>query len=403
MIERTAKEAFVRLASQFPVVAITGPRQSGKTTLARTVFPDKQYVSFDDRYYRKLARNAPKDFLLAFPDGVIIDEAQKEPAIFDALKLFVDKNPYEAGRYIVTGSSQLVLNNMADSLAGRIAFLRLLPFFIGELKGGGRLPEYAHELAFKGQYPPLYDPERNFIPEAWFDNYIDSYLDLDVKGEIKPSNLTVFRKFIQVCAAYSGQMTSMKAISNVLGVSSPTVKSWLSIFEASYIVHFLQPDGNNLGKTLVKTPKLYFVDTGLLCHLLRITTKEQLLLSPYKGAVIETMAVSELLKDRFNQGQKANLSFFRDLAGFEVDTIADWDRTYAIEIKSDSSPEKQYGKNTRKYLELRKGSDAKAVVFYLGDISCTVNGVRYISWKDWPTISGAESPSRVLSEAEPTG
>jgi predicted AAA+ superfamily ATPase len=131
MIERTAKEAFVRLASQFPVVAITGPRQSGKTTLARTVFPDKQYVSFDDRYYRELARNAPKDFLLAFPDGVIIDEAQKEPAIFDALKLFVDKNPYEAGRYIVTGSSQLVLKNMADSLAGRIAFLRLLPFSIG--------------------------------------------------------------------------------------------------------------------------------------------------------------------------------------------------------------------------------------------------------------------------------
>jgi len=197
----------------------------------------------------------------------------------------------------------------------------------------------------------------------------------------------VFKKFIQICATYSGQMLSMEGISKILGVSAPTVKSWLSILEASYIIHFLQPAHNNLGKTLVKTPKLYFVDSGLLCHLLRIETKEQLLLSPHKGAVIETMAVCELLKDRFNQGRRGDISYFRDLGGFEVDTIADWNHTYAIEIKSDGNPERKYGANTRKYIELRNDEDVQGAVFYLGDISCTVDGIRYVSWKDWPEIA----------------
>lgn len=175
----------------------------------------------------------------------------------------------------------------------------------------------------------------------------------------------------------------MDNMTKQIGVSQPTVKSWLSILEASYIIHLLEPDSNNLGKAVVKTPKLYFADSGLLCHLLRLDSKEELLLSNYKGAVVETMAVAELLKYRMNRAQKPNLSFFRDKNGFEVDTIADWKHTFAVEIKSASETEAKLSANTKKYLELRKDDNARNAVFYLGDISMKINGTAYVSWKDW--------------------
>lgn len=385
MIERNAKTALLRLAAQFPVVGITGPRQSGKSTLAQMTFPDKKYVSFDDKTLRELARSNPKDFLLAFPDGAIIDEAQKVPEIFDAVKFYVDNDEYTPGKYILTGSSQFKLKeNMTDSLAGRIGMLKLMPFTIGEL--AGNLPGDAYDTALKGFYPPLYDARKHFIPEDWFENYIDTYLDLDVRDQINPSNLPTFKKFIQICALYSGQQTNFDAISREIGVSAVTVKSWLSILESSYIIHFLEPDTNHLGKSLVKTPKLYFMDTGLLCYLLRMEDKADLVLSRYKGAVVETMAVSELLKQKTNRGKKPNLTYFRDLKGFEIDTIADWKHTYAVEIKSDSNSEKKLSANIRKYMALR-GDDTRGAVFYLGDISCDIDGVSYISWKNWSSFA----------------
>lgn len=386
-ISRKAKDALLRLASQFPVVGITGPRQSGKTTLAKMTFPDKKYVSLDDKELRTLAASNPKDFLEAFPDGVIIDEAQKVPEIFDAVKLFVDRKKYEPGKYILTGSSQFKLKeNMTDSLAGRAAFLQLLPFSLGELRESKLIPQNPYDLIFKGFYPPLYDKEKHFIPEDWFESYLDTYLDLDVKEHITAANISTFKKFIQICALYSGQLLSMESISKNLGVSAPTVKQWLSILEASFIIHFLEPDLNNLGRSIVKTPKLYFSDTGLLCHLLRLNSKEELLLSPYKGAVVETFAVAELLKSRFNIGKKPELSFFRDSKGFEVDTIADWKHTYAIEIKSTSDTEQKLSANTRKYVSLREDTKCQGAVFYLGDITCTINGIQYVSWQDWDSL-----------------
>lgn len=384
MIERTAKEALLRLASQFPVVGVTGPRQSGKSTLTQAAFPDKRYVTFDDKNMRELAASNPSDFILAFPDGAIIDEAQKVPEIFDAIKLHVDRGTYTPGKFILTGSSQFRLRtNMTDSLAGRAAFLKLLPFSVKELKDAGRLPESAYDLIFKGQYPPLHDENKHFIPDDWYESYIDTYLDLDVRDQINPSNLSTFKKFIQICALYSGQLLSMDSISRDVGVSSPTIKSWLSILEASFIIHFLEPDTNNLGKNIVKTPKLYFVDSGFLCHLLRLNEKEDLLLSRHKGAAVETFAVSELLKARMNQGKKANLTFFRDSKGFEVDTIADWSRTFAIEIKSSSEPEDKLSANTKKYLHMLQDEDARNAVFYLGDFSMEINHTAYVSWRDW--------------------
>lgn len=386
MIERTAKNALLRLASQFAVIGITGPRQSGKSTLAKMTFPGKRYISFDDKTIRELAAANPMDFLMAFPDGAIIDEAQKVPEIFDAVKYHIDQGSFTPGKFILTGSNQFNLKqNMTDSLAGRAAFLKLLPFSIGELKNGDLLNNNVYETIFKGFYPPLHDTAKHFSPDDWFNSYVDTYLDLDVESQINYSNLSVFKKFIQICATYSGQMLSMDSIARGIGVSAPTVKQWLSILESSFIIHFLEPDTQNLGKSLVKTPKLYFVDSGLLCHLLRIESVEELILHPNKGAVVETFALGEMLKGRLNQGKHPNLTYFRDQKGFEVDTIADWKRTFAIEIKSTIEAEQKLSKNARDYLALRGDDGTRGAVFYLGDLTCTINGIDYVSWKDWGT------------------
>ena len=383
MIKRKAYEALVRLAAQFPVVAITGPRQSGKTTLAKMAFPTKRYVTMDDKGMREIAKSNPGDFLKAFPDGVVIDEAQKVPELFDAIKLVVDSTEYIPGKYILTGSSQFRLKeNISDSLAGRIGIIKLLPFSIGELAEEGLLTGDAYDYVYRGFYPPLYDKTKRFLRDDWFENYIDTYIDLDVKDQINPSNVNAFRKLLQVCATRSGQLINYDDISRSIGVSAVTVKAWLSILEASYIIHFLEPDTNNLGKSVVKTPKLYFVDSGLMCYLLRLDSKEELLLDDHKGAVVETMAVSELLKKQFNVGKKANLTFFRDSHGFEVDIIADWKHTFAIEVKSSSETERKMSANVTKYVEMRK-DDVKGQVYYLGDLTCMVNDVKYVSWKDW--------------------
>lgn len=389
MIERTAKNALLRLASQFAVIGITGPRQSGKSTLAKMTFPEKRYLSFDDKTIRELAAANPMDFLMAFPNGAIIDEAQKVPEIFDAVKYHVDQGSFTPGKFILTGSNQFNLKqNMTDSLAGRAAFLKLLPISIGELKSGNLLSSNVYETIFKGFYPPLHDTAKHFSPDDWFNSYVDTYLDLDVESQINYSNLSVFKKFIQICATYSGQMLSMDSIARGIGVSAPTVKQWLSILESSFIIHFLEPDTQNLGRSLVKTPKLYFIDSGLLCHLLRIESVEELILHPNKGAVVETFALGELLKGRLNQGKHPNLTYFRDQKGFEVDTIADWKRTFAIEIKSTIEAEQKLSKNARDYLALRGDDGTRGAVFYLGDLTCTINGIDYVSWKDWGEYNG---------------
>ena len=383
MIKRKAYAALMRLAEQFPVIAITGPRQSGKSTLTKYAFPDKKYVTFDDKNIRELAKSNPGDFLKAFPDGVIIDEAQKVPEIFDAIKLIIDKGDYVPGKYILTGSSQFRLKqNITDSLAGRVGLLKLLPFSMEELEEAGLLPDEAYDIFFKGFYPPLHDEEKHYYLDDWFENYIDTYLDLDVKDQINADNVSAFRKFIQVCALYSGQMINYDSISRDIGVSAVTIKNWCSILETSYIIHFLEPDSNNLGRTVVKTPKIYFVDSGLMCYLLRLESKEELLLDDHKGAVVETVAVSELLKKRYNNAKKANLTYYRDKNGFEVDIIADWKKNFAIEVKSKSDVEKKLSSSVKTYVGLRN-DNVQGSVFYLGDISCEINGIKYIPWNKW--------------------
>ena len=383
MIKREAEEAVLRMAEQFPAVAITGPRQSGKSTLAKQMFPEKRYVSFDDKNLRELAKANPVDFLLAFPDGAVIDEAQKVPEIFDAIKYHIDKENMKPGSFILTGSSQFRLKkNIKESLSGRIGQVELLPLTISELKENGLLKKDAYDQALSGFYTPFYDTDKHYYPEDWFENYIDTYLEMDISEQINTSNLSVFRKFIRICALYSGQMLNMESIAKAVEISAVTIKSWISILQSSYIIHLLEPDTNSLGKNLVKTPKLYFIDSGLLCYLLRIENKEELILSRHKGAIIETMAVSELLKNRTNKGRKGNLTYYRDVNGFEVDIIADWKKTYAVEVKSDSDSESKLSKNVRKYIEQR-GNDTDGAVFYLGNESMRISNTDFVSWKDW--------------------
>lgn len=383
LVKRTAEEALSRLAGQFPIIAILGPRQSGKTTLAKDAFPNKQYLTFDDKRVRDIAQANPQDFIEALPSGAILDEVQKVPEIFDAIKLIIDRGEYTSGKFILTGSSQFrIRENISDSLAGRIGIITLLPFSIEELAQDNNLVNDPYSYVFQGFYPPLYDKSKHFLRDDWFENYIATYIDLDIKDQIKPSNVNAFHKLLQLCATMSGQMVNYETLSKSIGVSSVTVKAWLSILEASYIIHFLQPDSNNLGKTIVKTPKLYFVDSGLMCYLLRLQSKQDLMLSTSKGAAVETMAVSELLKKKFNQGRRANLTFFRDKNGFEVDIIADWNRTFAIEVKSNSGSEKALSAHVRKYLALRN-DDSSGKIFYLGDLTCKINGIEYVSWLDW--------------------
>ncbi len=383
MIKREAEEAVLRMAEQFPAVAITGPRQSGKSTLAKQLFSEKRYVSFDDKNLRELAKSNPVDFLLAFPDGAVIDEAQKVPEIFDAIKYHIDKDNMKPGSFILTGSSQFRLKkNIKESLSGRIGQVELLPLTISELKENELLKKDAYDQALSGFYTPFYDADKHYYPEDWFENYIDTYLEMDISEQINTSNLSAFRKFIRVCALYSGQMLNMESIAKAVEISAVTIKSWISILQSSYIIHLLEPDTNSLGKNLVKTPKLYFIDSGLLCYLLRIENKEELILSRYKGAIIETMAVSELLKNRMNKGRKGNLTYYRDVNGFEVDIIADWKKTYAVEVRSDSGSESKLSKNVRKYIEQR-GNDTDGAVFYLGNDSMRISNTDFVSWKDW--------------------
>lgn len=387
MIHRKSTETLIRLASQFSVIGITGPRQSGKTTLARLVFPDKKYISMDQQDMREIAISSPLDFLAAFPDGAIIDEAQKVPELFHAVKLIVDKEKPAPGTFILTGSSQFRLREgINESLAGRVGMLHLLPFSLDELKEENLLEKSAYHMAFKGFYPPLHDPEKNFVPNDWFENYIDTYIDMDVSGYINASNRGMFQKFVRLCALNSGQMLNMERLSRDVGVSAITVKQWLSILESSYIVHFLEPSTRNMGKSLVKTPKMYFVDSGLLCHFLRMDTAEELLLSRLKGAVVETMAVSELMKQRVHQGRKPDLTFYRETKGFEVDTIADWKQTFAIEIKCDRAPESKLSAAVRRYVS-EKDPESHPAVFYMGDLSATIKGVDYVSWRDWGSFA----------------
>ena len=379
MIIRAIETQLRRLLAGFPIVTLTGPRQSGKTTLARAVFADRPYISLEEPDVRHLALDDPRGFLARFPDGAVLDEVQRAPELLSYLQTRVDADR-RMGLFLLTGSQQFgLLSGVTQSLAGRTALVELLPFSMLELEQAGVRPASLDEMLFTGGYPPLYD--RSLRPRDWLSAYVMAYVERDVRQLLKVQDLEIFQRFVRLCAGRSGQILHLTSLATDCGVTHHTAKAWISVLEASYIVFQLRPHHVNFSKRLIKAPKLYFYDTGLLCWLLGIQEPGQLATHPLRGNLFETLVVSELVKGYFNQGERAPLYFWRDSNGNEVDVITDGGgRLRPIEIKSGQTLNRDFFTGLERWLALA-GSQAESPVLIYGGAEDRVHrAVRVLPW-----------------------
>jgi predicted AAA+ superfamily ATPase len=333
MIPRPLEPRLRALAGKFPVVTVTGPRQSGKTTLCRAVFADKPYVSLEAPDVRAYVQADPRGFLADHADGALLDEVQRAPELLSYLQTEVDERP-TSGRFILTGSANLaLLQSIGQSLAGRTARLNLLPLGLAEVRQFPDSPVDLGELLWRGSYPAVYD--RGLEPGDGYPSYVATYLERDVRTLLQVGDLLAFQTFLRLCAGRAGQLVNLSALGADAGVAHNTARAWLSVLEAGYIVWRLPPFHANLGKRLVKTPKRHFLDSGLVCYLLGIRDPAQLREHPLRGAIFETWVAAEILKARLHRGLPAALSFFRDRRGAEVDVIVETGAAcLAVETKS---------------------------------------------------------------------
>ncbi|MBU0542327.1 MAG: ATP-binding protein [Gammaproteobacteria bacterium] len=380
MIPRLAAGTVQRLAKGFPVVAITGPRQSGKTTLTRQLFPGKPYVSLENPEQRQFATDDPKRFLAQFADGAVIDEVQRVPSLLSWLQGLVDERQ-RMGDFVLTGSQQFdLVRHITQSLAGRVGRVELLPLQGLELQHAGLLGGDVDTLMVTGHYPALYS--RDLLPQDWFSNYVATYVERDVRQLLQIKDLQLFQRFLRLAAARSGQLLNLSSLGADVGISSVTAREWIGVLEASYLVMRLPPYFENFGKRLVKTPKLYFLDTGLMCWLLGIHSAAILSAHPLRGQVFETMVVVEAYKAALNKGQQAALYFWRDSAGQEVDLLAQRDGVFeSYEIKSGSTFSADWFKQLTK-LEKLNPNAARSTVIYGGDESSRRSQGEVLAWAD---------------------
>lgn len=347
LVNRTVATVVKRLAGKYPVVTITGPRQSGKTTLCRMVFGNKPYANLEAPDIRQFAIDDPRGFLAQYPDGAVLDEIQRTPDLASYLQPLVDEDRRN-GLYILTGSQQFeVSNTINQSLAGRTSMVKLLPFSIAEIKASYSLPDI-DRLLYHGFYPRLWDQQLN--PTQAMGDYFQTYVERDLRLLVAIKDLNRFQRFIQLCAGRIGQLLNVSSLANDTGISHTTAGAWLSLLEASYVIFRLQPYHRNISKRLVKSSKLYFYDVGLAAFLLGIENQKQLARDPLRGNLFENLIIAEALKYRFNQGKLSNLYFYRDSKGNEVDLLfVNGTDFFPVEIKSGMTITRDYFKGLKHF------------------------------------------------------
>ncbi len=379
MIERTLTAKMIALAQKFQVITLTGPRQSGKTTLVRAAFPSLPYVSLEEPDIRQIALTDPRGFLSNYPAGVILDEIQHTPDLFSYIQSIVDGS--RQAQFILTGSSDfLLMEKISQTLAGRTAVLRLLPLSIAELQLNVPPFERYESLIFTGGYPRLYD--RDIAPTDFYPSYIQTYVERDVRLVKNIGDINAFIQFTQLCAGRIGQLLNYTALANDAGVSPNTAKAWLSVLESSYILYRLQPFHRNFNKRLVKSPKLYFYDTGLACSLLGIREEGQVNLHYLKGALFEDLVITEFVKRNFHRGEYRLPYFWQDQHGKEIDCLlVEGETILPIEIKSGKTLANNYFDNLGYWRRLTGQAETQGYVVYGGDQSMQTGAGALVSWR----------------------
>lgn len=379
MIERILMNKMISLSQKFPVISIMGPRQAGKTTLVRAAFTSIPYVSLEEPDLRQIALKDPRGFLSNYKDGAILDEVQHTPELFSYIQSIVDDN--QNAQFILTGSSNfLLMENISQTLAGRTAILHLLPLSLVELEKSRYKFEHYESLIYKGFYPRVYD--RDIAPPDFYPSYIQTYLERDVRQLKNIGDINTFIQFIQLCAGRTGQLINYTSLANDAGVSPNTAKSWISILETSYIIYRLQPYHKNFNKRLVKSPKLYFFDTGVVCALLGIRDENQISMHFLKGALFENLIINEFIKAKFNRGERRYPFFWQDSRGKEIDCLlVDGEEIVPVEIKAGKTIDRSYFDNLIFWRQLTGIAQDEGYVVYGGQDSIRTGIGSFISWK----------------------
>jgi predicted AAA+ superfamily ATPase len=365
-------------AKEFKIVCVIGPRQSGKTTLCKQLFTEKIYVNLEDPDVLLFAKTNPKAFLAKYPKGAIFDEVQRIPELFNYLQGIVDSSD-EMGQFILSGSNNFLMQqNISQSLAGRVGYIELLPFSLSELEASNIQNKSLNKQILEGFYPDII--RKKSSASRWITNYIRTYLERDVRLIRNIGDILVFSKFLKICASRTSQLLNMSSIAKELGVEHKTLDAWLSVLESSYILYRLPPYFNNFNKRLIKSSKIYFYDTGIVCHLLGIRSVEGLQKSNYYGAIFENFIVSEIIKNRKNKEQFGEVYFYRDSTGNEVDVLIENEGSLLpIEVKSAIKIQKEHHKNLKWFQKVFRQEGG--ILLYAGEENESFpNEIEQLSW-----------------------